>query len=329
MTGEVDPVRLTQPFIRLPWKFDAERLAAEMLAVRAGAWMPHPSGLAGNSAVALVSRGGADNDDFAGAMEPTQHLEESAYHRQVLAHFDEVLARSRWMKLAPGHEVSLHVDFNHHWRHRVRMHIPLVTTPEVIFTCGPESVHMAAGECWLFDNWRRHQVVNAGPAERVHLVIDLAGSAAFWQGVRDAQQAQAQGAPLGDRAVPFDPEVSRMPETERFNDLPVMVPGELDALVEEVITDFSAQPRNDPRLVAGYRQQLLDFARDWRALWHRHGLDPRGEAAYRAAMQELVSGLLPNPRALLMASNGVGVNPVIRQRILAAVLMPELFQVGP
>jgi hypothetical protein len=46
----------------------------------------------------------------------------------------------------------------------------IFTRPEVRFHCGGEAVHMAAGEAWLFDNWRLHRVENPAPHERIHLV---------------------------------------------------------------------------------------------------------------------------------------------------------------
>ena len=70
-------------------------------------WMPHPSGLEGNSAVALISREGQDNDEFGGFMKPTAHLDKCEYHKQVMASFEEVLARSRLMKLEAGSKVSM------------------------------------------------------------------------------------------------------------------------------------------------------------------------------------------------------------------------------
>ena len=147
-------MQLSRPFIRLPLCFDAARLAKELGDIDASAWMPHPSGLAGNNAVALISSAGGDNDDFNGAMAITPHLAGSPYHQQVMAGFNEVLARSRLMKLAVGSEVSSHIDFNYHWYSRVRIHIPVITNPQVIFSCGDEQVHMQAGECWIFDSWR-------------------------------------------------------------------------------------------------------------------------------------------------------------------------------
>lgn len=315
---------LTRPFIRLPLRFDAARLAAEARALDASAWMPHPSGLPGNTAVALVSRDGEDNNDFGGAMAPTAHLARCPYHRQVMASLGEVIARSRLMRLAPGAEVPPHVDFNYHWRSHVRLHVPVLTTPEVRFHCGDAVVHMRAGECWLFDSWRRHRVVNASAQARIHLVIDLAGSSRFWRRVREVEALD----PLADRAridaiaaaLEWDPAVDAEVPTERFNQAPVMAPGELEALVAEIVADFERCEANDPALVERYRELLGDLALDWRSLWHRHGMRAEGFPEYRALLERTRRDLHPSRRALVMASNGVGVNPVIVQRVLRAAL---------
>ena len=126
---------IARPFIRLPFSFDAAKMSEEVLRLPDSAWMAHPSRMQGNSAVALLSRGGGDNDEFEGAMAETPHLKLCPYVRQAMASFGEVLGRSRFMKLAGNSEVSLHVDFNYHWVSRVRIHIPVITNPEVIFYC--------------------------------------------------------------------------------------------------------------------------------------------------------------------------------------------------
>ena len=78
-------MRLSLPFIQLPFKYDAERLASEVQALPDAVWMAHPSGMAGNSAAALISHNGGDNDDFSGRMLETPHLAASPYTRQVIA----------------------------------------------------------------------------------------------------------------------------------------------------------------------------------------------------------------------------------------------------
>ncbi len=309
-------MNLPRPFIRLPWRFDARRLEDEISGLPDAVWMAHPSRMAGNSALALVSRDGEDNDAFDGPMAPTPHLERCAYLQQALAAFGEVLGRSRLMRLAPGSEVRLHVDFNYHWVSRVRIHVPVVTEPGVMFHCADQRVHMAPGECWLFNSWRRHRVTHDGSADRIHLVVDTAGSARFWRLV----QRVIEGPEPAPTPVVFDAGARPRLATERFNTSPVMAPAELDALVAELVGEFSAHPGNDPVLVARYRALLDDLRHDWRAAWHRHGPSPVGRDDYRALLERAHGALHRNPRALLTASNEIGVNPVIVQRILAPAL---------
>ncbi len=318
------------PFIRLPFSFDAARLAEEADALAESAWLPHPSGMKGNSAAPLISRDGGENDAFDGPMMPTRHLDACPYTRQVMASFGEVLGRSRLMRLEPGAEVSVHVDFNYHWLTRVRIHIPVVSDSAVTFHCGQMQLHMAAGESWIFNSWRRHRVVNASSVSRIHLVLDTAGSSRFWRLVREMQVLHELNNPEALNAriaqVPFDPAWSGSIETERFNTAPVMAPGEVDALVDGLVRDFSAHPGNNPRLVVRYEEILRDFCKDWREAWHIYGYSEPGRSRYQAILDSLRGKLHSNPRALVTASNQIGVNPIIVQRILTPALATEQSQ---
>ena len=320
-------MQLSHPFIRLPFRFDTKRLEHECAQYPQSAWMPHPSGMKGNSALPLISRGGMDNNEFEGAMAVTAHLARGEYLQQVMACFGEVLGRSRLMRLAPGCEVSAHVDFNYHWYSRVRIHIPVITNPEVIFHCGGQALHMQAGECWLFDSWARHRVVNASPHSRTHLVIDTAGSARFWQTVRAMQQfdwqTERDAIERQVQEVPWVAGKAAQVRTEKYNIAPVMSPGEVDALVQGVVADFMCHPDNDTALAASYRDFLNDFASDWREVWHLHGYQPSGWPHYQQLIDRVQACLHPNRRALVTASNDVGVNPIIVQRILRAALATD------
>ena len=313
-------MRLSKPFIRLPRRFDAARLAAEAQQFPAQTWMPHPSGMVGNSAIALISSGGGDNDSFAGEKRETPHLALCPYIRQVMASFGEVLSRSRLMRLEAGCEVGLHVDFNYHWFSRVRIHIPVLTQPQVAFHCGPERLHMRAGECWIFDSWRRHRVVNAGASERIHLVIDTAGSSRFWKQVAAVENLPAEAVGSAAQLLPFRPQQEVELRLERRSESTVMAPGECSALVEDLVADLLANPGNVPELAAAYASLLRGFAQDWRELWLLHGDDAGGFADYRALIETTRARLHPNRRALTTASNGIGVNAVFVQRVLNAAL---------
>ena len=280
--------------------------------------------MTGNSAVALLSRDGRDNDDFEGRMSETPHLQACPYVRQVIASFGEVFGRSRLMKLAAGAEVSPHVDFNYHWYTRVRIHIPVITNPQVTFYCGNQGVHMRAGESWIFNSWYRHRVTNESNEDRVHLVIDTAGSSRFWEMARSMEKydPSADAAEIDKIAKPIPFEAGKDVEihAERYNIAPVMSPGEVDALVSELISDFEHNSNNDPALISEYKTMLLDFTKDWREVWHLHGYSRAGWPRYQEAIDRVTAQLRPNPRALTTQSNDIGVNPIIVQRILRSAL---------
>ena len=313
-------MELNRPFLQLPLLFEVEAMAGEVARLPEAAWLPHPSGLPGNSAVPLIAINGEPKDGFDGQMAATDVLCESPYLLQVVSSFDEVVARSRLMRLAPGAQVQEHVDFNYHWYSRVRIHVPIVTEPSVRFYCGDDEVHMAAGEAWLFDSWRRHRVINGGTADRVHLVIDIAGSANFWRMVRGVQRASVPASP---ELITCDQHNSLQLKTERFPSAPVMAPGEMSAIVTELLADCSANPDNDPRLLEFYHDLLFDLVHDWRNHWSLHGFMVQGVEGYQALLERARMALKSDPRVLVTESNKVGINPIINQRLLAAALRPR------
>ncbi|MDB9952143.1 aspartyl/asparaginyl beta-hydroxylase domain-containing protein [Porticoccaceae bacterium] len=320
-------MKLAQPFVRLPYQFDALQLQSEIAKFADDQWMEHPSKLAGNLAIPLISLNGQRNNDFDGPMAVTPELLSCDYMQQVMGSFGEVLARSRLMRLDAGAQVSEHVDFNYHWYSRVRIHIPIITNPQVIFHCGDQAIHMRAGECWIFDSWRRHKVVNASDQDRVHLVIDTSGSSRFWQTVREMESfgiedntAALQGK---IKEHPYQPTHQTNIKTERYNIAPVMAPGEFEAIVNELINDIESNSDNDPQLGEKYKNLLISLAKDWRENWHLHGYEEAGWIKYRELLGRAVSQLDPNPRALINGSNQVGLNPIIMQRLIHAALNVE------
>src|SRR5688572_17304299 len=133
-------MQLETEFIRLPLRIDAARLAEEVARLPESAWRPHPQGFAGNSAIPLVSVGGdPESDALVGAMRPTPSLAACPYLSQVLASFDSVIGRTRLMRLDGNAEAQRHSDISYYWFDRVRVHVPVVTHPDVTFHCGPRA----------------------------------------------------------------------------------------------------------------------------------------------------------------------------------------------
>ena len=228
--------------------------------------------------------------------------------RQVLSSFGVVWNRSRLMRLDPHSAVPEHADINYQWFYRVRMHIPIVTRPEVRFHCGGQSVHMAPGEAWIFDNWRRHHVENPTDETRIHLVADTSGRAAFWQFV--AQSAAGRPA---DGTVAYRPDVDAELLTERVLPRPVMPPAEVDLLV----SDFRGElvPRDDSAdaraQLARYHWLLQGFCFDWRQLYVLHGESASGMREYGEILDKLRAASRTLADGFVMRTNSVAAHTVL------------------
>ncbi len=317
-------MKLNTEFIRLPYKFDIVKLAEEVEAFDSTEWLPHVQAYAGNSSIPLISVNGEANDDFNGPMKVTQQLQRSPYIRQVLASFDEVFGRSRLMRLDGKCCVPEHRDVNYHWYNRVRIHIPVITNSNVTFHCGDTHVHMAAGDTWIFDSWKKHRVENNSDQSRVHLVIDTAGSAKFWKDVagsewRDATQV-LKPASISDQYITFkknnDPDIL----TENYNAPLVMNPGEVDALTIDIIHDMKACPSNPGPPMRAFEDTMHEFRLEWRRLWSLYGQSEKGWAHYERLIRHLQ---LPRVH-LMLASNQGSAAHTFGARVLMAALSVSL-----
>jgi hypothetical protein len=314
-------LKLPKSFFRLPVRFDAARLRAEAEALPESAWSRHPQVHDGNTAARLITVGGGENDAVTGEMKPTPALEASPYIQQVLASFDTVWSRSRLMRIAGGGSVPQHSDMNHHWFHRVRVHIPVVTRPEVRFHCAGESVHMGAGEAWIFDNWREHRVENPTAEARIHLVADTAGTSAFWRLVAKGRTTDFDHAGPEAKLVAFDAAARPRLLIERFNAAPVMPPAEVEQLTFDLLADLApADARPESAAAVGrFVNAMIEFCHDWRSLWSLHGDEPGDRGAYAqllGATRDRIAELPP----VRIASTGYSAQAVLNARLFAHVL---------
>jgi len=79
----------------------------------------------------------------------------------------------RLLRMAPRTRVLEHRDEKlNSERGVVRVHVPVITNPDVDFFLQNERITMQAGECWYLDLSLPHRVENRGQSDRVHLVID-------------------------------------------------------------------------------------------------------------------------------------------------------------
>ena len=306
-------MRLPRPFIRVPLTFDAARLAAEVDQFERSDWRPHPQGHPGNWSLPLIALDGDPaREGVAGPMRPTPQLTRCPYVRQVMAELRVPLGRSRLMKLDARAEATAHVDINHYWMQRVRVHVPVVTFPDVRFLCGDAVTRMAAGECWIFDTWRRHNVLNPTAHERIHLVMDTVGSEAFWKLVEN--QAETP------RRVPFAGEIDHQPACESVNLPSVMSPWEFELSWRDLLSDArSVAP--DGAAIEALAAAVQPVLQQWRALWARYGDDFAGWPAFAdlaAAFRQQTHALA----ASIVLPNGVDLASVIEGSLVPALHTP-------
>lgn len=265
-------MQLDRPFLKLPIRFDPDVLEREVRALAPSAWVPHPTGYVGNEAVRLVTVAGAATDSFDGPMKSTEHLAHCPYIMKAMSALGGVWGRSRLMGLGAGAEVPEHVDAHYHWRTHLRIHVPIITSPAVEFTCDGETLHMAPGECWVFDSFRWHEVHNRGTERRVHLVLDTVVTEHLWDLIDAAKNGTAGEA----RLVEPGGEAPTDLRFEQVNAPQVMSPWE----VRGHLAFINGHVGDHPAREAVFRR-LDKFVDGWAALWAQYGASDAGVPSYR------------------------------------------------
>jgi quercetin dioxygenase-like cupin family protein len=169
--------------VRLPFSFDAARLRADLALATDQGWTEHfvKRNYAGVwSAIALRGPAYATHpvqliysDPACTDFKDTPVLARCAYFRSVLDSFTCPLNAVRLMSLDAGSVIHEHTDNDLAIEAGfARMHIPIVTNPDVTFVLNGRRVRMEEGECWYLRLSDPHAVRNDGSAARVHLVID-------------------------------------------------------------------------------------------------------------------------------------------------------------
>jgi len=169
--------------LRLPLSFDTDLLAADLALMSATPWIDHfvTQNYEGSwSAIPLRAAAGARHpikmiysDPTATEFEDTPMLAACPYFRTVLASFACPLQAVRLMRLTPGSIIKEHTDHDLRFEQgSVRLHIPVITNPNVEFELNRRRVILDAGSCWYLRLSDPHRVANRGKIDRVHLVID-------------------------------------------------------------------------------------------------------------------------------------------------------------
>jgi quercetin dioxygenase-like cupin family protein len=167
--------------LRLPLAFDAGALAREALSLPERAWVPHFNQSIYEGAwtgVALRSVGGIETQLYPdpASQKPfadTPTLARLPHHREALGRLQSPLLAARLLSLEPGALINEHRDYMLGYDDgELRIHIPVVTSPEVEFLLDGRAVVMVPGEAWYLNLNLPHRVANRSSITRIHLVVD-------------------------------------------------------------------------------------------------------------------------------------------------------------
>jgi hypothetical protein len=190
--------------LRLPFRFDAVAMQADVRRLEQGSWVEHfvKQNYEGAWDV-LPLRASASakhpvqmiySDPSATAYVDTPLLALCPAIAEALETFQCSLEAVRLMRLGPGSVIKPHRDHDLDIEHgRARLHVPIATNPDVDFQLNGERVVLEEGECWYLRLSDPHAVANRGAADRIHLVIDAVVSPWLHEQIARAQAAGEHG----------------------------------------------------------------------------------------------------------------------------------------
>ncbi|SMC21314.1 Aspartyl/Asparaginyl beta-hydroxylase [Andreprevotia lacus DSM 23236] len=173
------------PCARLPLAVDTAPMLAALARIPDAAWQPHfnTEYFSGDwSGVALIAPADAQGGLTPGQGEPvpTALYQAEPAWSAALAPLDAVVRSARLLRLGPGACIREHCDYDLGSPDSdLRLHLPLLSHPDVEFLLDGLVVPMLAGECWFLDLSRPHRVHNPGTQVRIHLVVDCRPSPAL------------------------------------------------------------------------------------------------------------------------------------------------------
>lgn len=168
-------------YLKFPLTFNVQKLQTEVGEILHKKWINHynTNDYSGSwNAIALLSQGGkSDNiNAFNLGTEKvtfTEIMDSCVYLKEVIDSFLFEKTTVRLLRLAAGAHIKPHTDNELGYEDGCfRIHIPIITNPDVAFILDNQRLIMNEGECWYINANFTHSVANKGNQDRIHLVID-------------------------------------------------------------------------------------------------------------------------------------------------------------
>ena len=175
MSAASDPVA-----VRLPRTYDVVLLQRDLNTLQEVRRAPQPGPYHKGewTGIALYSMGGKQSTFPSAAgtdhYQATEELQRAPYFKQILDELNCPKEVVRILFLPPEGHIKDHFDFHTSFQFGLlRLHIPIVTHPDVAFLIDGQRMNWNAGELWYGDFSKVHSVKNDSPVVRVHMVVDV------------------------------------------------------------------------------------------------------------------------------------------------------------
>lgn len=184
MSTDKEKPKMLPDRIKLPFFFNPVLLAKDLDLLSAHEWTEHfvAQHFEGSwSVIPLRGPKGETHPIRMSYSDPSQKEYTDTPFLTLTSYFPAVLsalkcpAQSvRLMKLSKNSIIKEHTDFDLSAdSSTLRLHIPIITAPEVNFQLNNKRVEMKSGECWYLNLSEPHSVENFSQRDRVHMVIDV------------------------------------------------------------------------------------------------------------------------------------------------------------
>src|SRR5205823_4883884 len=157
----------TDAAVRLPRTYDVDLLLRGFRALSDVPTAPQPGPYHKGewTGIALYSMGGKDSvfpsSPGMDRYQETEQLRRAPYFKQILDELESPKEVVRILFLPPGGHIKDHFDFHTSFQFGLlRLHIPIVTHPDVAFIIDGQRMDWKAGELWYGDFSRVHSVKN-------------------------------------------------------------------------------------------------------------------------------------------------------------------------
>lgn len=166
--------------VRLPRTYDVDLLVRDLQVLSDVPTAPQPGPYHKGewTGIALYSMGGKDSvfpsSPGMDRYQETERLRRTPYFKKILDELECPKEVVRILFLPPGGHIKNHFDFHTSFQFGLlRLHIPILTHPDVAFIIDGQRMSWKAGELWYGDFSRVHSVKNDSQMVRVHVVIDV------------------------------------------------------------------------------------------------------------------------------------------------------------